>query len=73
MEAFVYAVYLIGVLAAFSAIVVRVLASLPTNILIRGEHGGRFSGLWAAPDATAAAPVAETKLTTFDIPRARAA
>ena len=48
MEVLVYAVYLLGFMAAFSALIVQVFARLPTEVAIRGARNGRvvaFRGL----------------------------
>ena len=47
MEVIVYAVYLIGLLAAFSALVVSAFAHLPADMLVRGARAGRFADLGA--------------------------
>jgi uncharacterized membrane protein len=73
MEVIVYAVYLVGILAAFSALVVRIFAAVPTEVLSRGEHGGRFADLGAAAAATYRTPNGGSRRTTFDLPKARAA
>jgi hypothetical protein len=73
MEAFVYTVYMLGLLAAFSVLVVRVLAALPVEVLIRGEHGGRYADLAAAAAGRATPQMADAKLTDFEVTKARAA
>jgi hypothetical protein len=70
MELFVYAVYLVGMLAALSALIVRVIAALPTEVLMRGAHAGMFAEFGAA-EMTKLSP--EPRMTTIDVPRARAA
>lgn len=73
MEAFVYAVYVVGFLAAFSALVVFAFASLPASIVGRGQNAGRFAGLGSAQTGPQSTPAAGSRVTSFDIPKARAA
>jgi hypothetical protein len=73
MEVIVYAMYLIGILAAFSVLVVRVYASLPADVLIRGEHAGRFADLGAAQAAARGKPTGGSRLTALGMPKARTA
>ena len=73
MELVVYMVYLLGILAAFSALVVFVYASVPTKVLMRGERAGRFADLGLDGANPRGTPGAGSRLTTFDLPRARAA
>jgi len=70
MEVFVYSVYFVGILAAFSALIVHVIASLPVAVLMCGEHAGRFAEL-GAPQLTKLKPA--PRLRTIDLPKARAA
>jgi hypothetical protein len=73
MEVFVYFVYLIGILAAFSALIVRVFASLPTELVVHGEHAGRFADLGAPQAAKGRKTMSGGRVTTIDVPKARAA
>lgn len=73
MELFVYMVYLIGALAAISALIVRLYALVPTDVLMRSEHAGRFAELGAGQAAKRSTPSAGSRLTSFDLPKARAA
>ena len=73
MELLVYMVYLVGILAAFSALVVFIYASVPVKVLMRGEHAGRFADLGAAQVRTRGTPSAGSRLATLDVPIARAA
>jgi len=73
MEALVYAVYFVGMLAAFSALVVFVYASVPTRVLMRGEHAGRFAWLSAVRGNPQGKPGTGNRLVSFEMPRARAA
>ena len=70
MEVFVYTIYFVGILAALSALVVRVMASLPMAVLMRGQDAGRFAE-FGAPQASKLERAPQ--LTTIDVPRARAA
>ena len=73
MELVVYTVYLLGILTAFSALVVFIYASVPVKVLMRGEHAGRFADLGAAQMRTSGTPSAGSRLATVDLPRAHAA
>ena len=73
MEVIVYTVYLVGILAAFSALVVSLYAAVPAEVLMRGEHAGRFADLGATPADSPGTPSAGSRLTTFELPKARAA
>ena len=72
MELVVYTVYLVGILAAFSALVVSIYASVPISVLMRGEHAGRFAGLGATQVRTSGTSSAG-RLATLDVSRASAA
>jgi hypothetical protein len=73
MELFVYAVYLVGILAAFSALVVSIFASVPVSVLMRGNRAGRFADLGATPVSTRGTSSAGGRLATLELPTARAA
>ena len=73
MEVVVYAVYLLGILAAFSALVVFAYASIPTRVFMRGEHAGRFADLGTDSMNPRGTPGAGRRVTRFDLPRAHAA
>jgi hypothetical protein len=73
MELFVYTVYLIGILAAFSALVVSIYASVPISVLMRGENAGRFPGLGATQVRSRDTSSADGRLATLDVSQASAA
>jgi hypothetical protein len=73
MELVVYTVYLVGILAAFSALVVSIYASVPIAVLMRGEHAGRFADLGEKQVRTRGTSSAGGRLATLDVSSARAA
>lgn len=73
MEVFVYAVYLLIGLAAFSVLEVTLFARLPADVLRRGQRAGRFADLGVAQASSSTTPAAGSRVTTFDAPKARAA
>jgi hypothetical protein len=73
MELVVYTVYLVGILAAFSALVVSIYASVPVAVLMRGNRAGRFADLGAAPARTRDTSSAGGRMVALELPKARAA
>lgn len=73
MEVFVYSIYLIGILATFAALIVNLYALVPTAVLMRGEHAGRYADLGASQATKAPVSWIGRRAATVDVPRARAA
>ncbi len=72
MELIGYAVNLIGLLAACSAIVLFAFARLPVVVLAHGERAGRYAGLGAA-QLHSVGTRADGHGMAFDVPKAHAA
>lgn len=72
MEVLVYAVYLLGFMAAFSALIVQVFARLPTEVAIRGARNGRFADIGMESFKSRGAPAAGSRVQGFDVPKPHA-
>ena len=73
MELIVYAVVFVAALVVFSVLVVKAFASFPADVLRRGEHAGRFADLGVAQVSSSGTPAAGSRVSTFEVPKARAA
>ena len=73
MEALVYWVYLLGFMAAFSALIVHVFARLPTDVVVRGARNGRFADIGLETFKWRGAVAAGSRAPGFDVPRPHAA
>ena len=72
MEVLVYWVYLLGFLAAFSALIVQVFARLPADVIVRGARNGRFADIGLETFKWRGAPVAGSRVQGFDVPKPHA-
>ena len=72
MEVLVYWLYLLGFMAAFSALVVQVFARLPADVMMRGAGNGRFADIGLDAFKSRGAPAAGGRVQGFDVPKPHA-